>query len=729
MSSGEPSTSASTSVTPTLAPAVTKTSHLAKPTSFASLEPALHPLLLRSLAASQFPVATPIQASLIPLAISTHRDILARARTGSGKTIAYAIPILHAMLTQRAANSSSVKGTEALILVPTRELAEQVRGQLSKLIHGLGFSDDDEIGLVNIAGGGDQKMNKKRKTAKKVVEDKVQLADRPSIVIATPSKVLTHLRSHILHLEDLTHLVIDEADLILSYGHSSEDIRSILNGPWGLPKVYQSFLMSATLTGQVEELKGILLRNPVSLHSDCFSSSILAHTRMHSRLKIVLKLEDDDDEIANLSQFFVRQVLPLCNSTAPHRTNPSPHSRSCTEEDKFLLIYVILKLRLIKGKCLIFVNNTDRGYRIKLYLEKFGIKSGVLNSELPFNSRYHAVQEFNRGVFDYLIATDESGLEGHDRDGAADEDLAPGRIEAEGEGASTLITTQPAGEITTTDASSTTKKRKRNAKEASLKASTTEYGVSRGVDFVDVACVINFDLPFSSRSYTHRVGRTARAGRTGTSLSFVVPKESHGLKKQNDVSLPTAIRDEVVFARIEKAQRGKGGQVKEYKFDLKQVEGFRYRMEDALRSVTKAAVREARIKEIKNEVVNSDKLKAHFEDNPKDLAFLRHDKPLHPSRVQPHLKHVPSYLMPRIAAVGSSTDPAEASNQSGSGSKLFDPSQSRVPFHKAQRGGKGGRGGRGGRGGAARKGSAGQPRRQDPLKGGKFSFDKKKDAK
>jgi ATP-dependent RNA helicase DDX56/DBP9 len=59
----------------------------------------------------------------------------------------------------------------------------------------------------------------------------------------------------------------------------------------------------------------------------------------------------------------------------------------CSEEDKFLLLYVILKLKLIKGKCLIFVNDTDRGYRVKLFLEKYGIKSGVLNAELPFNSR------------------------------------------------------------------------------------------------------------------------------------------------------------------------------------------------------------------------------------------------------------------------------------------------------------------------------------------------------
>jgi ATP-dependent RNA helicase DDX56/DBP9 len=177
----------------------------------------------------------------------------------------------------------------------------------------------------------------------------------------------------------------------------------------------------------------------------------------------------------------------------------------------------------------------------------------------------------------------------------------------------TVIATQPQAETDGDPADAAeseapvSKKRKR--KEATIKSSTTEYGVSRGIDFVDVACVINFDLPFSSRSYTHRVGRTARAGRTGTSLSFVVPRELWGKKKANDISLETAKRDGSVWARIDKAQKAKGGEVKEYKFDMKQVEGFRYRMEDGLRAVTKAAVREARIKEIKNEVVNSEKLK------------------------------------------------------------------------------------------------------------------------
>ena len=140
------------------------------------------------------------------------------------------------------------------------------------------------------------------------------------------------------------------------------------------------------------------------------------------------------------------------------------------------------------------------------------------------------------------------------------------------------------------------------------KVSDKEYGVTRGVDFVDVACVVNFDLPSSSRSYTHRVGRTARAGRTGMSLSFVVPAEEWG-KNKIVGCLESAKDDEVVFARIEREQAARGNAIKEYQFDMQHVEAFRYRMEDALRSVTRNAIKEARIKELKTEILNSEKLK------------------------------------------------------------------------------------------------------------------------
>ena len=85
----------------------------------------------------------------------------------------------------------------------------------------------------------------------------------------------------------------------------------------------------------------------------------------------------------------IRWLNGLCGTLNFHLILPSPlhYNRRCSEVDKFLLTYVILKLRLIKGKCILFVNDVDRSYRLKLFLEQFSIKSCVLNSELPLNSR------------------------------------------------------------------------------------------------------------------------------------------------------------------------------------------------------------------------------------------------------------------------------------------------------------------------------------------------------
>ena len=111
---------------------------------------------------------------------------------------------------------------------------------------------------------------------------------------------------------------------------------------------------------------------------------------------------------------------------------------------------------------------------------------------------------------------------------------------------------------------------------------------------------------------------------------------------------------------------------------------------------------------------------AHFEENPRDLAFLRHDKPLNPSRVQPHLKHVPSYLMPRIATVGA---PVAATGAGDDESTSKPAALGPIGFHSDKRGSGRGRGhGRGrGRGGSA----AGGSRRSDPLKTFKSSRGRK----
>ena len=271
----------------------------------------------------------------------------------------------------------------------------------------------------------------------------------------------------------------------------------------------------------------------------------------------------------------------------------------------------------------------DRCYRLKLYLEQFGTKSCILNSELPVNSRIHVVEEFNKGVYDIIIASDEHEVLG-DEEKSTFEGVEE---EAEKDGQTNGDSEKKADEKT----AALSKKKRWVRKDK-------EYGVSRGIDFKNVACVLNFDLPTSSKSYTHRIGRTARAGQTGMALSFVVPTELY--RKHKPTSVESAKEDERVLSKITRHQAKEGKEVKPYNFDMKQVEAFRYRMGDMLRAVTTIAIREARTRELRQELMKSEKLKRYFEENPGDLHHLRHDGELRPARVQSHLKHVPEYLLP-----------------------------------------------------------------------------------
>lgn len=293
---------------------------------------------------------------------------------------------------------------------------------------------------------------------------------------------------------------------------------------------------------------------------------------------------------------------------------------------------MIFKLQLIKGKCIIFVDDIDRCYRVKLFLEQFGIKSCVLNSELPVNSRLHVVEEFNKNVYDIIIAADEQEIIGgvHSRNKAA----ALSQKHASGQGTSLHDEEEDSDNATLQQPE---KRRKLTGKQK-------DFGVSRGIDFQNVACVLNFDLPTTSKSYTHRIGRTARAGKTGMALSFVIPADLYG--KHKPTTFSSTRHDDLVLEKITNRQAKKGKDVKPYHFEMKQVDAFRYRMGDALRAVTRTSVQEARSRELRQELIKSEKLRKHFEENPDDLRHLRHDGELRSARVQSHLKHVPDYLMP-----------------------------------------------------------------------------------
>ncbi|KAJ9109485.1 ATP-dependent DNA/RNA helicase [Naganishia cerealis] len=506
----------------------------------------LDPRLLQAVYQLGFEKPTLIQSNAIPLSLEDKRDIIAKASTGSGKTGAYSIPIIQNILSE----GLSEHNIKSVILVPTKELANQVSKFIEKLLVYC-----NSITQINLATN---------------VSDQVVvslLLAKPEIIISTPLRLTTVLEKHasIVDLTTVTSLAIDEVDLMLSYGYM-EDLQK-LDDFLPIKRNLQTYLMSATVNDDVNDLKARFCTKPA-----------------------IIKLNDNEENQNRLVQFYART----------------------SEFDKFLFAYVIFKLHLIKGKTLAFVNNIDRGYRLKLFLEQFGVRCCILNSELPVNSRLHIVDEFNKNVYNLLIASDES----------------------------TEVTEQE-GEDDQEDSKPEKSKKKKGKKVDG------EYGVSRGVDFRNVACVLNFDLPTTSRSYVHRVGRTARAGKAGMALSFVVPVKEVG--KHKTATNPGAKRDEKVLARIVKLQSKNGFEIKPYQFDMTQVEGFRYRAEDAFRAVTLAAIREARIRELKNEIMNSEKLKRFFEENPQDLASLRHDKELHPAKVQSQLKRVPDYLLPESA--------------------------------------------------------------------------------
>ncbi|OAR00914.1 hypothetical protein LLEC1_00611 [Akanthomyces lecanii] len=558
------------------AEAVTSEAH--KGFSFADL--ALDPRLVQAVAEQKFSQPTLVQRMAIPIALKG-QDVLCKAKTGSGKTAAYVLPVLAGILKRKTVRqfiveSSAVANanlcqtdpepaTTALILVPTRELADQI----FKAIEQFSAFCSKDVRAVKLTDK---------------LSDAVQrslLATLPDIVISTPARAWHNVNgnSSALSLSKLSHLVLDEADLLLSYGYDSD----LENLSWSIPKGIQTIMMSATLTSEVDSLKKIFYRDNVPE---------------------LLDLEEPDNEGEGITQLVTK----------------------CGEDEKFLLAYVIFKLKLVKGKCIIFVGDVDRCYRLKLFFEQFGIRSCILNSELPVNSRIHVVEEFNKNVYDIIIASDEKEILGNENQATEEEAEAEEANEEEVE--------------ETTESSEKRPKKKRKSTKQDL-----EYGVSRGIDFKNVAAVINFDLPTTASSYTHRIGRTARAGKAGMALSFVVPKDQY--RKHMPTTIASAEKDEKILARITKQQTKKGKEIKPYNFNSEQVEAFRYRMNDALRAVTKVAVREARTRELRQELLKSEKLKRYFEENPTEMAHLRHDGELRTARQQAHLKHIPEYLLPK----------------------------------------------------------------------------------
>ena len=327
---------------------------------------------------------TPIQAAVIPIAM-TGRDVCGRAVTGSGKTAAFMLPQLERMLHRGPRPAAA---THVLVLVPTRELAVQVHQMTESL------AQFTTIRAVLVVGGLSANVQA------------AALRTRPEIVVATPGRVIDHVRNtHSFGLEDLATLILDEADRLLEMGFL-EEIKEIVRQ---CPKKRQTLLFSATLTAGVEALASLSMKNPARLSADTLGTT---------------------------PKRLVEEVLKL-------KPNQS------AQKEAFLMAIVS---RSYDKSTIIFSQTKQEAHRLKIIMGLSDIKAGELHGDMTQTQRLAALDEFRMGTVTHLIATDVA---------------------------------------------------------------------ARGLDIPSVDAVISFDAPKTLASYLHRVGRTARAGKKGTALTFM----------------------------------------------------------------------------------------------------------------------------------------------------------------------------------------------------------------
>lgn len=192
--------------------------------------------MLENLNALNFTIMTPIQAESVPL-ILDNKDVIAQAKTGSGKTVAFGIGII---------NKLDVKNfkIQALVLCPTRELADQVSKELRSLARTTG-----NVKVLTLCGGASMRQQES------------SLSHSAHIVVGTPGRILKHLEQGTLHFHGLETLVLDEADRMLDMGFN-ESISEIISH---LPKVRQTLLFSATYPEEIASLSSVIQNNPVSV--------------------------------------------------------------------------------------------------------------------------------------------------------------------------------------------------------------------------------------------------------------------------------------------------------------------------------------------------------------------------------------------------------------------------------------------------------------------------------
>jgi ATP-dependent RNA helicase DeaD len=289
--------------------------------------------MLQALKRARYFSPTPIQAALIPEALEGH-DVIGQAKTGTGKTAAFGIPLIE-MLEARG------RGPQAIVLAPTRELVQQIVVEFQKLAHG------QDVSVCGIYGG-------------EPIERQLRALDRGvDIVIGTPGRVIDHIERRTLHLDDIFHVVLDEADRMLDIGFRP-DIERILRR---VPDPHQTLLLSATISPEIRQLARKYMYQPVEQN-----------------------LSKDEPSVESIRQFYV---------TVEH-------------DRKFELLVNLLRQETPR-QCIVFTR-TKRG--AERLAEKLAHKiPGVaaIHGDLAQTVRNRVMRGFRDATIPILVATDVVG--------------------------------------------------------------------------------------------------------------------------------------------------------------------------------------------------------------------------------------------------------------------------------------------------------------------------------
>jgi len=293
----------------------------------------LHPDVTHGIDAMNYKDTTPIQEKAIPI-ILEGRDLLACAQTGTGKTAAFLIPVLSKI------REEGGDGLSTLIVVPTRELAKQIDEQ----IEGLGYF----VGVTSLAiyGGGKGENWDQQRTA---------LTEGADIIIATPGRLLAHMKSGKIRFDRIRRLILDEADKMLDMGFS-DDIMYVIQH---LPAQRQNLMFSATMPPRIRTFARKILNDPA---------------------EVSLAVSKPAEKIDQ--QFYM-----------------------ASDEQKLPLLLSLIK-PYAGQKIIIFTSQRVMIQKILRDLAKNKLKAKGISSDIEQEDRETALRDFKAGKYNILVATD-----------------------------------------------------------------------------------------------------------------------------------------------------------------------------------------------------------------------------------------------------------------------------------------------------------------------------------